>query len=252
MKTRDWYKEPLLKAMDAKRLEAVKRELAAGADPNVRGYVGGRKWYQPLHFLKKWLLAPEAVEVSTLLLDAGADINATINDRQELTPLELLASALVAEGLNASTLRLFDLLLSRGAGRLDHVDRDGWTVLVSAIHAGIRQPFPDDLPQLVRMLVDAGASLELRSKEFGTPLYHAADTSSRLVEVLLECGAVAAGAQGPQDNTPLHAAAFAGDIATIELLLEAGAKKDARSRNRHFPLPVDAAQTDELKKLLAP
>jgi ankyrin repeat protein len=71
--------------------------------------------------------------------------------------------------------------------------------------------------EIARMLIDAGADVDVQN----------------------EVG-----------STPLHWAAGRGDIEIARMLLDAGARKDIPDENGH--LPYDFAKTQELKNLLKP
>src|SRR5690348_298033 len=100
-------------------------------------------------------------------------------------------------------------------------------------------------PQAVRALLDLGADPRLASRPAGfTPLHSAVadDTGAapkEIVRMLLDAGADP-NAKSASGGTPLHTAAFTGDVTTVRLLLAAGASpliEDAKGRT-----PLDVAR----------
>ncbi|HEY6959820.1 MAG TPA: ankyrin repeat domain-containing protein [Candidatus Limnocylindria bacterium] len=95
----------------------------------------------------------------------------------------------------------------------------------------------------VRALLDAGAAPNLASRPAGfTPLHSAvADdagtVTSDIVRVLLDAGADP-NAQSASGGTPLHTAAFIGDVAVARMLLAAGADPNMKDARELTPLDV--------------
>ena len=94
---------------------------------------------------------------------------------------------------------------------------------------------------LLQLLVGSGrADLNLKDKAKATPLYAAADAGQLLcVQVLLDAGADV-GIADRFGRTPLHAAAIVGHLAIALTLLEAGADPTAQTR---FPFDRFRAKT---------
>ena len=98
-------------------------------------------------------------------------------------------------------------------------------------------------PEAVRALLDAGADPRLASRPAGfTPLHSAiADDEGPavkdMVRVLLDAGADP-NAQSTSGGTPLHTAAFTGNIPVIQMLLAAGGDTDLPDNKGHTPLDV--------------
>ncbi len=188
-------------------LSGIRRYLAAGHSVKVCSL--DEKWGRgstPLH------LACEAgeVEAARLLLNAGADADAT--DRLDhWTALHRCASE-----QQAATLRL---LLEHGA-TVDSFGHEGETPLHMAAMGGFTEG--------VRLLLKAGADPNLREGPMGeTALHHAAgNLSAGCVRLLMAAGAnINAGCY--LGRTPLDCAAEDGwypDNAVYELLLSRGGK----------------------------
>ena len=98
-------------------------------------------------------------------------------------------------------------------------------------------------PGVVKALLDRGAKPSLPSRDQGfTPLHSAvandaAGSERDIVRVLLEAGADP-NAKSREGGTPLHTAAFTGDLEIAELLLAHGADPNATDPRGHTPLEV--------------
>jgi len=96
-------------------------------------------------------------------------------------------------------------------------------------------------PDAVRALLDLGADVRPASKSGGFTALHSAvaddagPATEDIVRLLLDAGADpnAASASG---GTPLHTAAFTGDVPVIQLLLAAGADTAVTDKNGRTPL----------------
>lgn len=98
-------------------------------------------------------------------------------------------------------------------------------------------------PEAVRALLDVGADPHLASRPAGfTPLHSAvaddAGTAGKeIVRMLLDAGADP-NARSATDGTPLHIAAFTGDVVMVRLLLAAGGDPQAPDKKGLTPLDL--------------
>jgi ankyrin repeat protein len=141
------------------------------------------------------------------LLDNGADVNA--RDAEDNTPL-ILASFYA----NAKCVAL---LLEHGAD-VNAANETGVTALIRAATSY----------EKTRSLVDAGAKVRVRTADLGnTPVILAARRAgnSRTVKLLLERGADAT-EHNNVGISPMMSGAASGDLDTVQILLDAGAKAD--------------------------
>jgi ankyrin repeat protein len=141
------------------------------------------------------------------LIDSGADVNA--RDADGNTPL-ILAS------FHASP-KCVAILLEKGAG-VNAVNKAGVTALIRGATNH----------EKIRLLVDAGAKVRVRTAELGnTPLILAARRAgnSRSVKLLIDHGASAT-ERNRAGVSPIMSGAASGDPETVQVLLEAGAKAD--------------------------
>src|SRR3989338_6398221 len=191
------------------------------------------------------------VEVVTLLLAAGADVEA--QDPTGMTPL-MMASY-------DGNVKVVDALLVAGA-RPEAQHPNGLTALNAAsqnghlegvdrlLAAGARvNPANEDVPGLwaacksgqlavVDRLLAAGANTEVPLRDRSTSLFVACQEGHlELVELLLAAGANIH-APSYKGLMPLHAACLAGHLPVVELLLSAGANPEVWFRTIK---PIDLA-----------
>lgn len=103
-------------------------------------------------------------------------------------------------------------------------ENDGTTPLQWAIY--------HENPEIVELLISAGADVEATNREGVTPLALAAQTGNpELVELLLDAGANVNNTMA-NGETPLMMAARTGNIDTIQLILDHGADIDATEKLR--------------------
>ena len=165
---------------------------------------------RPIHVAARSTRDPATI---TVLLEAGAALNG--RDRSDYTPLHHAAEK--------GTPDIVRTLLEAGAPvdmRASGFEVDwgwDWTPLHLAAEGN-----PD--PEVIRVLLAAGADASARAYYGQTPLHLAAANGNPAVAAaLLEAGADVS-AREWMGRTPLHAAAAAnGNPAVIDLLLEAGA-----------------------------
>ena len=198
--------------------------------------------------------------------DAQASVKRIVNAQRDTPrlvtpppPKRNLADIMRAEGVRSDRVAYW---LKEG---LDPNARDqgGDTPL----HYAATDPFPDG-PDVVRLLISAGARCDARSNDGDTPLHVAAGTGTtsnsfshdeavETVHLLLNCGANP-NRRNKEGNTPLQTAftgtdiptssSGAGDFGVIGALLRRGAKPNAKNNDGDTPLTLAVQKTDELSK----
>lgn len=108
--------------------------------------------------------------------------------------------------------------------KLDAVDVDGQTALFHASLFGHGQ--------IVRRLIEMGASLDRKNKESRTALHVACQRGHCDVAQLLLAHETDMEARDVSGNTPLHVAAQHQQTRIVEILLDAGADPDAENQVR--------------------
>jgi len=173
------------------------------------------------------------LELTQVLLDYGADVNAQNDDGS--TPLHLAC----CQGF----LEVAELLLKFGAD-IRKLDNDGLTPL----HCASQYDHAD----VVRLLLMRDAGVCARDGTRSTPLHLASHKGSlAAVQLLLENGADAH-ARDEEGGTPLHDACWGGYLEIMQLLLRHGADVDAQSNNglRALDLALHKGDSDAVELLL--
>ncbi|KAM6478238.1 nacht and ankyrin domain-containing protein [Trichoderma sp. SZMC 28011] len=98
---------------------------------------------------------------------------------------------------------------------------------------------------VVKLLLNAGAEVNLKDYDNQAPLFYAAETGKEaVVKLLLNAGA-GVNLKNDYNQTPLFYAAATGRKAVIELLLDAGAEVDSKNHDNRTPLSWAAERGKE-------
>jgi ankyrin repeat protein len=156
----------LYHALESPELQAEVIQLLVDAGVNID--------YTPLFWVIQYQCDNiEAPEIMTILIDAGADVN-----EQDQNGVTVLIAA-ACRGSN----QLVDILLRLGAEVNATMEASGRTALACAVM--------NEQIETVRLLIEAGADLEIADKQGNTPLMTAKSTGSEeIIELLKEAGAV--------------------------------------------------------------
>ena len=202
----------------------VRSCLAAGADVNARGRLGGT----PLHWAAFSSDDPAIIQA---LVTGGARVNA--RDEDGNTPL-----VYAAQGSTPAVVRA---LIAAGAD-VNARGKNGWTSLYHAVLYNAN-------PAVISALVSAGADVNARDENGYTPLRLVLSATSiatpDVITALLDAGADVNARYGESRWTPLHTAAAGGDNpAIIRALVAGGANVNARDEDGQAPLHIAAAYND--------
>ena len=252
---------------DLSLVDAAKAQDAAAVQAiiNQQSPVGVAKpdGATALHWAAHW----DNLQIADLLLDAGADVNAT--NELGVTPLSLacingsapMVDRLLERGADANhalptgvtalmtcartgSVDAVRLLLDRGASVNEQETRWGQTALMWAI--------AENHPGVVATLVTAGADVDHRSRGEFTPLLFAAQQGNlESASLLLDAGTDVhqVGADG---SAALLVAAESGHSDMVQFLLDAGADVNAIGAGRTaLHAAVQHARPDIAARLLA-
>lgn len=240
---------PIGEAAGSGETEIVRLLLKRGTDPNVNSGTGTR--------LAAAVMTHAPAELVRLLLAAGADpllkgklgnvssISAmnTAGFIDNVEAFELMLTELKADKLAKP--KHFEVLVSAlpHPGWLKKTLATGFDFRatnkrkMTALHVAANR----DIPESVRLLLDAGADVGAKDSEGFTPLHNAAKKGrAENVKLLLERRANLE-SRTTDRRTPLSVGCiYGGNVETIGLLTKAGAKLEARDRLGWTPLMTAA------------
>jgi len=187
------------------------------------------------------------MEAVRAFLDGGGDPNLDFGDGRR--PLHVACEE--------HQVAIARVLIERGANVNARTRRDRRTPLMLAIIGPRPSPSPaevaSNMRELVQMLLAAGARIDGRDRREHANVLDlaAARASPELVKLLLDAGAQV-NASTRDGWTALHRAAGYGSVAVVGLLLDAGAKVDAVGSRGRTPLAeaIERSQATDVAKLL--
>ena len=223
---------PLHYAFDAKMAELL---LARGADVNARNEKGETPLHAVaylnhpappgIHSPSRREASARQAEAARVLIEHGADINAVYQDG--VTPLQ---AAVITGNVDVAK-----QLIVAGAGVNPQEQPAG--MKNPLLHRAIQSP------DMVKLLLAAGADVRARGSNDYTPLHEACsqtggDNVKTVITLLIAAGANVNAASSSDGNTPLHKAAYSGNIEAVRLLLESGANVNAINAEGKSPLAM--------------
>ena len=185
------------------------------------GKVTNVTYESPLHAAAGGYRATELLE---FLLKIGAKVDT--RDRQGKTPLHVAANGY-------RQVELVKRLLDSGAD-VNAIDGRKGYAQMSALQYAAAGGNKD----VVRLLLDHGATVDQADYTGYTALFLASTKYTAIVSMLLEKGANPNLASVTYRRTPLHQAVLSQDQALIKLLLQYGARIDAKNSDGESPLDL--------------
>lgn len=160
---------PIMRAAYAQRAETVDTLIRAGADINIRD----NNLANPLLYAS----AEGLLDIVKLALDAQADTRLT----NRYGGVSLIPAA------ERGHVEVVRELLTRSDVEVNHVNNLGWTALLEAVILGEGKL---DHQQIVQLLVDHGADVQIADKDGITPLQHAQRRGfTAIASTLMKAGA---------------------------------------------------------------
>lgn len=202
-------------------VDVAKLLLRAGANPSCSDVDGNSA-----------ILASQEPEIVAMLIEKGADLNATDDDGK--SPL--------SNAVNSGFWEISKLLLAAGAKHCDQIEDDDELKLHSSHRSGD--------PREVKLLRQHGAVFSDTGATGLTPLYIAANAGrTRLVEELLQNGSDVNGVV-EAGWSPLMAAASSDHLVTVQTLLRHGAELEYADEFGYTALLEAAEQGNQATVML--
>lgn len=238
----------LLEAAARNDVDEVRRLLMLGVSPDSTNEDGLTALHQ--------CCIDDSEEMMKLLIDFGANVNA--KDSEQWTPLHAAATCGHIHLVRYLISRAADLLAVNADGNMPYdicEDEPTLDYIESEMaKRGITQEMIDETRAAnevmmlsdLRNLNDAGGDLEFRDEQGATPLHIAAANGYvSVVEFLLDQH-VSTDVCDNDQWQPIHAAACWGHPDVLEMLVQAGADLNARTKNGETP--YDICEDPDLKE----
>ena len=160
---------PIMAATHANKPAIVKLLIQAGADINLQDEIKDNPFL--------YAGAEGRLEVLKLLIDAGADTRST----------NRFGGTALIPAAERGHVEVVQELLSRTNVKIDHVNNLGWTALLEAVILGDGGP---RRTEVVRLLIAAGANVNIPDGRGVTPLSHARQRGyTQMIGLLERAGA---------------------------------------------------------------
>ena len=205
----------VMAATHANQVESVRALIDAGADINLRD----NRMDNPFLYAG----AEGLLEIVKLTIDAGADTKLTNR---------FGGTALIPAAERGHVEIVYELL-TRTDVDVNHVNDLGWTALLEAI---ILSDGEVRHQQIVQLLVDHGADINIADGNGITPLEHAQARGFKEIELILN--------RAMARDMQMITAAGGGDIETVRQLLAQGANVKAQDENGMTALIAAAYRND--------
>ena len=187
----------LIRAAEAGDTDTVQRLVEQGADIDVRGGQGRTRGMAATHG-NRFETVPALIQLGADInirdnrldnpfLYAGAEglleiLNLTIDAGADTTLTNRFGGTALIPAAERGHVEIVQTLLTRSDVNVNHVNNLGWTALLEAIvlsDGGVSHQ------QIVQLLVDHGADINIADKDGVTPLEHALTRNFREIETIL-------------------------------------------------------------------
>jgi ankyrin repeat protein len=203
---------PLMEAAEGGHTQIVEALLEMGANVNAKGNLRGRTALMIA-------VSKGYIDIVKLLLKHNAEVN--LHEKAEYKVRGIRNFV----GVGRDTMPMLEPAMDE-----DALARLGRTALMEAALLGHHE--------ILDLLLSAGADVNPRDEIGQTALILAADKDPSMVRELLEKGADVNVQTSISGETPLIAAAYAGRLETVEMLIKAGANVNIRAKNGKSALDV--------------
>lgn len=206
----------VMAATHANQVNTVRALIESGADINIRDNRSDNPFL--------YASAEGLTEIVNLTIESGADTRLT----------NRFGGTALIPAAERGHVEIVRDLLTRTDVDVNHVNNLGWTALLEAI---ILSNGGDQHQQIVQLLVDHGANINIPDKDGITPLEHARARGFTVIEQILLTAARAR-------DQGLILAAEQGDMERVRQLLEQGASVMAQDEQGKTALIVAAYQNN--------
>lgn len=248
---------PVMAATHGNHVETVRVLIESGADINIRD----NRMDNPFLYAG----AEGLLEILRLTIDAGADTRLT----------NRFGGTALIPAADRGHVEIVRELLTRTDVDVNHINNLGWTALLEAVILG---DGGERHQQIVQLLVDHGANINIADKEGVTPLEHARSRGFTVIEGILvgaartrNTGLITAAEQGVAEAvqswlsqgadvhaadangvTALIAAAYRNNLEIAEILIRAGADVNAQDNTQQsaYLIATSEGYLDLLKMTL--
>jgi ankyrin repeat protein len=203
---------PLFIAVKKNKKEIVEYLLSNGAKvDDINGALGSTALYQSC--------LDGTLDITKVLVDAGATIN--FKSPSGTSPFY--------NAIFNKHLPVIEYLISKGVNVDEKIGKNE--------HTGLFKACEDGSLDIAKVLVDAGANINFKSKERYTPLFFAVQYNRKpIVEYLVSKGVKIDEKNGQLEHTAMIKACEDGSLDIVKVLVDAGANINLKSKGEFSPL----------------
>ncbi len=201
--------------------DIVQKLISKNADVNAKNFHGETPLY--------YCASRQNLNIMQLLIKENADVNAKNSN----------GDAPIHAAAEVGTIECLKCLVENGA----NVNEENNSKARPLHFIGNKMNFSSEVEECIKFLIEKGAEINSNDKENNTPLHDAAksfiadEAKEKCCKFLINSGANLS-AKNDDGDTPLHLAANDHSIATLQYLLEAGAKVIVNEENNDKQTPL--------------